>query len=419
MSFLIESLGPGNYTVRIQTRDKENNLSDGITSNFIFLSQAPVNVRNISASVFWNVLHLDWDSLEADDFITEVEGNAITIPVDTIIVTIDDAMRLQLPVTATGAVIPDLSDGYHEVKIFTYGHSGYYSGKYSQIIGEITFGQKFVRVQGNGYDFYIARYEVTTGEYKAFVLNTLKATKKRARYFVDPLKVEPDAWYASWLGKDPLDGGGEIRTISAPSVLWEFGFDDGPVWTNNRYKEPNGAFGKITWEGAMLYSLINYNGRCPTQDEWLYAAKGGPLTHNYDYAGSNDPDAVGWWGPDDGAPNYWWTANVGTKLPNELGIYDMSGNIGEILYETDPSTTAIGKTIIIGGSKGPAGQNGWWGNEGEIFSLEKPKLTDPEIVKHTGTDTNGNSSSFRTGCRVLIPHSEIVKLPFDRHKYEK
>jgi len=65
--------------------------------------------------------------------------------------------------------------------------------------------------------------------------------------------------------------------------------------------------------------------RIPTTEEWDYAARGGRLSHGYLYAGSNNPDEVAWYNftLEEG------TKPVGTKAPNELGLYDMSGNIRE------------------------------------------------------------------------------------------
>jgi hypothetical protein len=409
-SYTIENLSPGNYYVKVQTRDKENNLSAGVKVPFIFISKVPTNVQNISSTVYWNVLHLDWDSLTAGDFVTTVEGETITNVVDSIVVVIDDTVKYLMPVTATGKVIPDLADGSHQVKIYTRSTEGYYSGNYSETLSRITFGQKFVRVKGGGFDFYIARYEVTTEECRQFIVDSLGISWDSAKYTVNKAKVEDDAWFKWWYGNDPKQPG--VMNLLGFNTDWDFNLTAKNGWYARRYAS-NDAFGKFSWEGAMLYCLVNYNGRCPTEDEWLYAASGGKLSKGYDYAGSNDPDAVGWWGWVDGT--FYILDPVGQKLPNELGIYDMSGNAGEILYDIDnDGIEALGNTIIAGGSTGP---NHYYCNEGEEFALGKPKLTDPEVIRHTGINTN--DGRFRMGVRVLIPHKEIVKLPFDRHKYEQ
>jgi hypothetical protein len=406
LSFVFKSLAPGNYYAVVQTRDKENNLSEGIRVPFVFLSEAPVNVSNVSTVIHWNVLHINWDSLTAEDFVTTVEGQEITVPVDSIIVVLNDTLKILLPATATGTVIPDLPDGRHSFAVYTHGTSGYYSGKYAQFLTPVTFGEKFVRVKGGGFDFYIARYEVTSAELRQFIVDDLGITENYAYYQVDNSKIEDDAWYKWWYGNDPKYPN-EMYLLGFNT--WEFNLDNvSPYWHANRYVD-DGAFGRVTWEGAMLYCLLKYNGRCPTQAEWLYAAKGGPVSQGYQYAGSDDPDEAGWWGT--GEP---FQKPVGQKVPNELGIYDMSGNVGEILYELDDAgTDALGKTIIIGGSMGP---EHFWGNEGEMFDIANPKLTDPQVVKHTGLLSN--DAKWRMGIRVLIPHDEIVKLPVDWHNYE-
>ncbi len=65
--------------------------------------------------------------------------------------------------------------------------------------------------------------------------------------------------------------------------------------------------------------------RLPTEAEWEYAARGGRKSKGFKYAGSNDLEEVGWY--DENSDNQ--THSVAQKLPNELGLYDMSGNVRE------------------------------------------------------------------------------------------
>lgn len=74
-----------------------------------------------------------------------------------------------------------------------------------------------------------------------------------------------------------------------------------------------------------LNTLTGCTFRLPTEAEWEFAARGGNKSKGYKYAGSNDLDAVGWY--DGNSEDR--THPVATKQPNELGIYDMSGNVWE------------------------------------------------------------------------------------------
>jgi formylglycine-generating enzyme required for sulfatase activity len=99
--------------------------------------------------------------------------------------------------------------------------------------------------------------------------------------------------------------------------------------TNAQYSGETGAKADhpvvdVSWEDADAWAESK-GGRLLTEAEWEYAARGGNKSKGYIYSGSNDLGEVGWYdGNSDGR-----THPVGQKLPNELGIYDMSGNVWE------------------------------------------------------------------------------------------
>ena len=87
---------------------------------------------------------------------------------------------------------------------------------------------------------------------------------------------------------------------------------------------------QVSWDDCQefirkLNSLTGQNFRLPTEAEWEFACRGGNNSRGYKYSGSNYIDNVAWYDGNSGDK----THPVATKSPNELGIYDMSGNVWE------------------------------------------------------------------------------------------
>jgi len=109
----------------------------------------------------------------------------------------------------------------------------------------------------------------------------------------------------------------------------------------------------VSWDDCQefiqkLNSLTGRNFRLPTEAEWEFACRGGNNSRGYKYSGSNDIDNVAWY---DGNSGY-QTHPVGTKASNELGIYDMSGNVWEWCSDWYANYTSYSQTNPKGPQSG-------------------------------------------------------------------
>jgi formylglycine-generating enzyme required for sulfatase activity len=105
----------------------------------------------------------------------------------------------------------------------------------------------------------------------------------------------------------------------------------GGTTTSSQLPMSNINYDQAVSFASQLKQLTYWNFYMPTLDQWQFAAKGGNDTQGYTYAGSNDPDAVAWYAANSNGKKH----TVKSKAPNELGFYDMSGNVEEWAYNNN------------------------------------------------------------------------------------
>jgi formylglycine-generating enzyme required for sulfatase activity len=170
-------------------------------------------------------------------------------------------------------------------------------------------------------NFYIGKYEVTQKEWMD-VMGSNPSTFRG-----DSFPVETVSWYdcVEYCNKRSAKEG------LKPYYSMEKG---------KRDPDNKNEIDDIKWTVTINAGANGY--RLPTEAEWEYAAGGGQLSKSYTYSGGNDLDKAGWYWRNSGDTNltgFWlWsvieknrcrTKPVGGKQPNELGLYDMSGNVRE------------------------------------------------------------------------------------------
>ena len=140
-----------------------------------------------------------------------------------------------------------------------------------------------------------------------------------------------------------------IGKFEVTQELWQAVMGSNPSY----FKGSNLPVENVSWDDIQAFirklnSLTGHTYRLPTEAEWEFAARGGIKSNGYKYSGSYSLDQVAWYNDNSSST----THSVGTKLPNEVGIYDMSGNVWEWCQDWYGTYTSNFQTNPQGASSG-------------------------------------------------------------------
>ncbi len=150
---------------------------------------------------------------------------------------------------------------------------------------------------------------------------------------------------------------------------------------------------------AKLNSLTGRTYRLPELKEWLFAARGGVKSNNFIYSGGNNAESIGWINSN----SKYKTNPIASKEPNELGIYDMTGNVSEWCNTiNEPNNSKQVKQIRPNiQSQQKKSMGGSWGSTESGCHIKNYFLADKNTITYKNSDT---------GLRLVATSSEIKKV---------
>lgn len=193
-------------------------------------------------------------------------------------------------------------------------------------------------------DFYIGKYEVTQREWVEIM------GSNPSQFRGDDLPVEMVSWY------DVIEYCNQRSLKEGLAPVYNI---------DKQTKDPNNKseYDPLKWTVTINEGANGY--RLPTEAEWEYAAGGGQMSKSYTYSGSDRAEEAAWYWRNAGdrylSGDWNWSSiesnnsqprSVGLKKPNELGLYDMSGNVREWCwdwYGEDSASNSGAFRVVKGG----------------------------------------------------------------------
>lgn len=185
----------------------------------------------------------------------------------------------------------------------------------------IVFAQESITITANGVSFQMVYIE--GGTFSMGATDDQRENAENDEYPVHQVTVS-----SFYLGETEVT-----------QQLWVAVMGKNPSYFVSKKQEASDSMKRpveqVSWDDCQVFilelnRLTGKQFRLPTEAEWEFAARGGTKTRKYKYSGSNRLKTVAWcWENTGKRKSGYGTHEVKTKKPNELGLYDMSGNVWE------------------------------------------------------------------------------------------
>lgn len=250
-------------------------------------------------------------------------------------------------------------------------------GKTPRYIDEVLIGQRALRLMKEGYEEYSEKVSLAKGERKQVkaVLNkqevqqSIETTTTASEYqtiTIDGVSftmklVEGGTFQMGSNDSDAESDEKPVHDVTLSSYYIGETEVTQALWKSVMGSNPSNFNGddlpveRVSWNDCQefirkLNQKTGKNFRLPTEAEWEFAARGGKKSRGYKYAGSNNIGSVAWYTDNSSSK----THPVKGKAPNELGLYDMSGNVREWCHDWKGDYGSSSQTNPQGPSSGSA-----------------------------------------------------------------
>lgn len=310
-----------------------------------------------------------------------------------------ETITLPLPVPIYGSLMVESTPKFCKLYI-----DGKDMGTTPKSINEILIGQHEIKLTQEGYVDYKEIVTVAKNERKQVKVTLSSKPRSEETFTVNGMSftmklVEGGTFQmgvSSELENEAYDDEKPIHSVTLDNyylgetevtqALWEavMGAEStsNVEWEDMYGKGDNYPAYKVSWNDVQefirnLNQQTGKNFRLPTEAEWEYAARGGCKSNGYKYSGSDNLGNMSWYNDNSGRKSH----TVKSKAPNELGLYDMSGNVWEWCQDWYGSYGSDALTNPMGVSKGSRRvlRGGSWNYYAGDCRVSRRSSNDPDI----------------------------------------